>query len=381
MRIAFIIKYIAQLGGLDRVMSQKMNYLAEHGYDVHLITFEQGNHPVSFPLDSRIEHTDVDVRFFTRKGNLLSRVWQFFQMRRTFRKRIYAKVASIKPDVIVTDTYSYALQDILQHIPGKAIRIIESHIAHASLQKSNDFKGRPLLAKLASLYDWYNARQARRAHFLVTLTQQDADAWQGFKNIRVIPNSLTFKAPGRSTLCNKQVISVGRLHAQKGYDMLIDVWKLVSQRHPDWQLNVYGDGDDRAFLERKTKDLGLADSLHWEHATTDIVSRYLDSSIYVMTSRYEGFGLVLVEAMSCGLPCVSFDCPHGPSDIIRDGEDGILVAPNNIQAMADAICRLIADEELRERMGCRAVTNVQRYSPDSVMKQWESLYNQSLREE
>lgn len=375
MRIVYIIKYIAQLGGLDRVMSYKMNWLAQHGHEVHLITYEQGNHPISFPLDERIEHVDVNVRFFTRHGGgLVKRVRQFFQMRKTFRNRVYNKVAEIDPDVIVTLTDSYTLLDILQKIPGRALRVIESHVERNGFQKRNDFEGRFGLYQMASLYDRYITRQIKRADCLVALTQHDADAWPEMKSVRVIPNPLSFMPDRRASLTNKRIISVGRLEPQKGYDILIDVWKEVSMKHPDWSLYIYGDGTWRNSLEQKSEGCGVSDSMHWEHATPEIFDRYLESSIYVMSSRYEGFGLVLTEAMSCGVPCVSFDCPYGPSDIIKDGVDGLLVPLEDIDAMADAICRLIEDESLRKKMGENALSNVRRYAPESIMQEWVKLF-------
>lgn len=377
MRIVYIVKYIAQLGGLDRILSFKMNYLAQHGYEVHLITYEQGKHPISFPLDERIEHTDVDVRFFTRHGNgLVKRVKQYFDMRRTFKQRVYDKVKEIDPDVIVTLTDSYTLLDILMKIPGRAYRVIESHVERNSFQKRFDFKGKPGLYQLASLFDRYITRKIKKADCFVTLTQHDAEAWPELKFVKFIPNPLSYMPESRSTLENKQVLSVGRLDWQKGYDMLVDVWKIVNQKHPDWNLKVFGDGSFREELEKKTHDCGLDASMKWEHATPRIFDLYLESSIYVMSSRYEGFGLVLTEAMSCGVPCVSFNCPFGPSEIIKDGEDGLLVPIDDVQKLADSICRLIEDEQLRKSMGEKAVENVQRYEPHSVMKQWEVLFTE-----
>lgn len=375
MRIVYVIKYIAQLGGLDRVMSYKINYMAQQGYDVHVITYEQGQHPISFPLDERVHHTDIDVRFFTRHGGgLVKRVWQYFEMRRRFKKRLYNRVKEIDPDVIVTLTDSYTLLDILMHIPGRAFRVIESHVERGSLQKRNDFKGRFGFYQLASLFDKYITRQIKRADFFVTLTQHDAENWPELKHVKVIPNPLSFVPERRSTLDNKIVVSAGRLEDQKGYDMLVDVWKIVNEKHPDWHLNVFGDGSNRDALEQKTAELQLQDSISWEHATPRIFDKYTEGSIYVMSSRFEGFGLVLTEAMSCGVPCVSFDCPYGPGDIISDGVDGLLIPADDIQALADAICRLIEDDSLRKKMGAAAAENVKRYAPFQVMKQWEQLF-------
>lgn len=377
MRIVYIMKYIAQLGGLDRVMSLKMNNLAKLGYEVYLITYEQGQHPISFPLDERIRHTDIDVRFFTRHSkNLFKRVLQYFNMRKTFKKRLYNRIKEINPDIIVTLTDSYTLLDILQGIPGNAYRVIESHVERGSFKKANDFKGKPVLYQLGKLFDHYITRQIKKADCLVTLTQHDANAWSEIKNVKVIPNPLSFDVNQKSDLSRKVVISVGRLEWQKGYDMLIDAWQIVNKKHPDWELHVFGDGNDRAALEKKTKECKLGDYIYWEHSTPDIINKYLDSSIYVMSSRYEGFGLVLTEAMSCGLPCISFNCPFGPSDIINDGEDGILVEPNNIVDLANSICKLIEDDSLRKDLSNTALKNVQRYNSKNIMKDWTRLFDE-----
>lgn len=376
-RIVYIIKYIAQFGGLDRVMSYKINYMAQHGHDVHVITYEQGQHPISFPLDERVHYCDIDVRFFTRHGGgLLKRVKQYFDMRRTFKQRLYDKVREIDPDVIVTLTDSYTLLDILMHIPGRAYRVIESHVERGSFQKRSDFKGRFGLYHMAYLFDKYITRQIKRADCFVTLTQHDAENWPELKHVKVIPNPLSYLPEEKSTLENKIVVSAGRLEDQKGYDMLVDVWKIVNERHPDWHLNVFGDGANRNALERKTAELHLQESISWEHPTPQIFDRYLEGSIYVMSSRFEGFGLVLTEAMSCGVPCVTFDCPYGPSDIIKDGEDGFLVPLGDVQTLADALCKLIEDDTLRKKMGQTAFCNVQRYAPANIMGQWETLFTQ-----
>lgn len=377
MRIVYIIKYIAQLGGLDRVMSYKINYMAEQGHDVHVITYEQGQHPLSFPLLPQVHHHDINVRFFTRHGGgLLKRVVQYVQMRRTFKQRLYAQVEQIAPDVIVTLTDSYTLLDILQGIPGKAFRVIESHVERGSFQKRNDFKGRPVFYQLASLFDAYITRQIKRADCFVALTEHDARSWSELKRVEVIPNPLSYIPTETAALTNKVVISAGRLEDQKGYDLLIDTWAKVAPQYPDWQLHVYGDGGNRATLERQTRARGLAHCIQWYHSTPHIFEAYLNSSLYVMSSRYEGFGLVLTEAMSCGLPCVSFDCPYGPSDIIRQGEDGLLVPLGDTQALADALCQLMGDEAQRKRMGALARQHVMRYAPEVVMKRWEALFQE-----
>lgn len=153
---------------------------------------------------------------------------------------------------------------------------------------------------------------------------------------------------------SKKVISVGRYDEQKGYDMLIDAWEVVYRTYPDWNLFIYGDGVLKKDFEQSIKQKHLEQNIFLCAPVKDIEQKYLESSMYVMSSRFEGFGMVLIEAMACGLPCISFDCPHGPSDIIKDEIDGLLVENGNVQLLSQKICRLIQDDTLRQQMGTHA---------------------------
>lgn len=156
--------------------------------------------------------------------------------------------------------------------------------------------------------------------------------------------------------------------------MLIPAWSIVAQRHPDWKLHIYGEGDLKEKFTKLIDELQLNNNCLLHHTVSNIADKYCMSSIFVLSSRYEGFGLVLEEAMSCGIPCVSFDCPHGPSDIIKDYEDGLLVEKENIKELADKICYLIENENVRIKMGHKARENVKRFLPENVMPQWKNLF-------
>ena len=185
---------------------------------------------------------------------------------------------------------------------------------------------------------------------------------------------MPFYPPVGSTCTSKKIISVGRYDEQKGYDMLIDAWEIVHQTYPDWNLYIYGNGALQKNFENRIKQKQLGQSLFLCAPVKDIEQKYLESSMYVMSSRFEGFGMVLIEAMACGLPCVSFDCPHGPSDIIEDEVDGLLVENGNVQLLSQKIGRLIQDDTLRREMGTRARKSVLRYSKENIMQQWKDLF-------
>ena len=168
---------------------------------------------------------------------------------------------------------------------------------------------------------------------------------------------------------------VGRYNDAKGYDYLIPAWEIVYQRHPDWILDVYGSGELRDQVIEWIREKHLEESIILHDPVDNIMEKYMDSSICVLSSRYEGFSLVILEAMSCGVPVVSFDCPHGPRNIIKNGEDGLLTDYLNYHALADGICKLIENDSLRRQLGASARKNVLRFSQDSIMEQWENLFH------
>lgn len=167
---------------------------------------------------------------------------------------------------------------------------------------------------------------------------------------------------------------------EKGYDILIDVWNIVFKKHTDWILEIYGEGSERKNLQEKINKLGLKESFLLKGVVKNIQNKYLESSIYVMSSRYEGFGMVLTEAMACGLPVIAFECPCGPKDIIKDNEDGFLIELGNIEQMAEKIEELIVNKEKRKFFGENAKINVQRFSQDKIMNKWKELFEELMEE-
>lgn len=381
MKIVYIFKSLANKGGTERILIDKMNFLAARpDYEVFVLTYEQGDHPYAYPLSPKVRHTDLNCRFFTlRKHNPAKRIFVALELFRKYKKALNTKINEIQPDIVVCTTYSYADIYLTTHLPSKISTIIESHVAKSSIEYGARTSG--ILKKLLTQIDHYIFRQMARCSALVTLTQADAQAWQAVKKAVIIPDFTSYY-PEQINMHkdSKSIICVGRLdNQQKGYDLLIEAWAQVHPKHPDWKINIYGSGGDKNKIQGLINSQQLRNSIVLHEATADIYSKYLESAFYVMSSRYEGFALVLAEAMCCGLPCISFNCPYGPSDVIRHGEDGLLVEAENTKALAENICYFIENEEVRKTMGLKARENIKRYLPGNIMPQWESLFHQLMQ--
>ncbi|WP_381804737.1 glycosyltransferase [Streptomyces niveus] len=210
----------------------------------------------------------------------------------------------------------------------------------------------------------------------LTLTQEDADAWiaEGFDNVGAMPNALGSLPEQASPRTGKNVASIGRLDDQKGIDLLLESWASVAGARPDWRLRIYGAGQDEAALKERCTALGLDGSVDWMGRTDDVAGALAECSVFVQSSRGEGFPLALMEAMASGVPCAAFDCAPGVREIVRDGEDGLLAPPGDTDALADRLLRLTGNPRLRDTLGERARLNVQRYSEDEILRRWHELF-------
>lgn len=212
---------------------------------------------------------------------------------------------------------------------------------------------------------------------IISLTHGDLSEWKKLTpHVQLIPNVVHLNDTGRYSDCHsKSAIFVGRYSYQKDIQSLLQIWELVHQRYPDWQLHIFGGyGTEQDDLQSQIREKNVNIILH--EPTTAIFEEYLKCSMLLMTSRYEPFGLVLPEAMSCGLPVVAFDCPYGPADIITDGVDGFLIKNRSIEEYADKVFLLIDNEEQRWGMGKNGLLSSQRYEASSVMPQWKELFEQ-----
>lgn len=371
MRILYVTDALAVWGGIERVLSDKMNYLVqEYGYEIYVVTADQGDHPIPFPLDKSIHVKDMNIRFHQQyKYNGIKRFFKYRELEQLYKTRLKYYISEIRPNVIscIRDGYASSVLDIKGNIPV----IFESHAMYRDVEYEN--------ATLTHRFITYlKRRKFRKLDMLVALTQGDADEWKRVcRHVCVIPNVVHLNESGKYSLCkSKNVVLAGRFDLQKDQTSMLLIWSKVQQQHPDWVLNMYGNGELKVFCEQYVIRRKL--NVHIYSAVPDIFEKYLEASMLVMSSLYEPFGLVLAEAMSCGLPVVAFDCPYGPADIINNGVDGFLVEDRNVDAFAERVCQLIENEQLRVKMGKAAVLSAQRYKTELIMPMWKQLFEQLM---
>lgn len=374
MHILYIYSELTIKGGADKIIIEKANYFVRHGYEVTIVTEAQMGRPLAFPLDSSVKHIDMGLNFNEQyRHGSLRRLWIYLKLMSQYKRILSTILMKENADIAIT-TLGRSIS-ILPYVNDKSVKIGEAHTTKRNLRSLHLLECRGGIHKyVANFMRWKMERNISHLKSLVLLTPEDANDWSSIVETHVIPNPISLIPSVPASLNNKQVLMVGRYNDAKGYDYLIDAWAIVHHRHPDWILNVYGSGElhDQVVKWISVKHLEKTIILH--EPTSEIIERYLESSICVLSSRYEGFSLVIVEAMSCGVPCVSFDSPHGPRNIIRNGEDGIIVEYLNSQALADGICSLIENVKLRKELGSNARKNVIRFSEEVVMKQWDDLF-------
>jgi len=380
MRIAYIYPQMTGAGGADRVIIEKANYFADvFGYNVFIITTQQNNQPLYFPLSTKVTHIDMGVDFNLQyKHGFLKRGFIYFQLMSKYKKCLSETLINLKPDITLTSIGRDI--DFITTIKDGSLKVAEAHVAKKFIRNNHLLQQKGGLYKIVGRI-WNKKMENAIQKFteLVVLTQNDSNEWKKYRTSTVIPNSLPFYPSSVGNCTNKTVISVGRLEEQKGYDLLIEAWKIVAMKFPDWTLKIYGQGTLHRQLTKQIIEANLQENIMIVEPVKNIADHYLQSSIFVLSSRFEGFGMVLIEAMACGIPAVSFDCPHGPSDIIKNNVDGYLVKNGDIDQLAEKICFLMDNEDKRKSIGQQARQNVTRYDREVIMNEWGKLFNKLLQ--
>jgi glycosyltransferase involved in cell wall biosynthesis len=371
MKIVYCIAGTYNSGGMERVLSDKANWLSNHGYDVVIVTTDQKGRRPFFTLDNSISCFDLGINYAENNGkSFFNKLIHYPIKQFKHKKRLTKLLKSLHSDVVVCMFNNDA--SFVYKINDGSRKVLEIHF---SKFKKLQY-GRKGLWKLVD--EWRTKRDEKIVKCydkFVVLTREDNLYWGLLPNIKVIPNARTFETEEIATLENKQILAVGRLVEQKGFDRLIDIWYEVCMRTKGWRLDIVGDGALRKILQRKINEYGIEARTSIVRSTDDIKSYYLNSSIVVMTSRYEGLPMVLLEAQAFGLPIVSFECKCGPQDIITDSVDGFLIPENDNKLFTQKLVGLMNDDILLKSMGRQAIVSSERFSRDAIMKEWTNLFD------
>lgn len=347
MRLLYVIEKISTKGGLERILIDKMNALAElPGYEVFLMTVWNDAKEPAFKLSDKIHTICLSVNQRLYPLSLI-----------TASRRFNKQVKDIAPDIAIQ--FRAVGSFLILFSSWRGCTILESHTARTQ-----------------SNHRWLLSLIENKVNAIVCLTQGNAREFSNARKVAVIPNFTNLPATDTLPDYNSHhCICVGRFHPIKNHSRLIDIWKTINTSHPDWTLDLYGDGELRQAIEQKINRLNLSRSIIIHGNTNDIQKAYLQSSILIMTSISEGLPMTLIEAQQTGLPVVSFDCPFGPADIIHDGKNGYLIPYDDNAAMVTAICRLMDNTQLRSDMGANARQSVTRFNKDEVIQQWDKFFN------
>lgn len=365
-------------GGGERILTVKANYFAEKlGYEVHIVITDGRQKTPFFSLHSSVKVRQLDINY-DEYFSPCRRVWEFFHKRYLHKKRLNKCLNQIKPDITVVMTRREV--SFITEMTDGSIKIAENHVdKHRYLNSMNPHLAKFLPEWLKRKFKEKTIKTLSKLDKFIVLTHEDEKAWTELQNIEVIPNPITIEPDGLSLCTNKKVIAVGRYEYQKGFDLLLNAWKEVSAKYPEWELHIYGEGILRSNLQQLLISLGLEGSCFLEHHTSQIGTFYKDSSLFVLSSRFEGFGLVLVEAMAYGLPAVAFACPCGPKEIITEGVDGLLVERENVKELASKISFLIKNDSIRKEMGHQASINVHRFDIEEIVPLWVNLFEKLVK--
>ena len=368
MRILFTTDQIHLHGGIEKVMAEKANWFADvSGHEVYILTTEQQNLPPCYSLSSKIILKDIGVNYFRQKS--------YFHLKNLkkipFHFREWKKaIKDVNPDVIISCNYAFDFYWI-PFCFKKTPKLKEFHSSryfeNQAREKSSFIKG--LRYKLN---DFIESKFTK----LVVLNSDEVSFYNS-NNTVVIPNPVKRTSNEKALLLNKKVIAAGRIAGVKGFDVMISVWKEVVEKCPDWELHIYGQGETNYIdqLKSQISNSNLKQNVFIHSATNQLQDEMLDSSLYLMTSKTECYPMVLIEALSVGLPVVTFDSPTGPRHIVKNEVTGFITPYQNTDAIAEKVVLLIQNENKRKEFGDKAFSDSVIFQPEQVMMLWEQLFN------
>ncbi|NUR89250.1 MAG: glycosyltransferase family 4 protein [Nonomuraea sp.] len=379
MKVRYLLLHAYGMGGTIRTVINQANALARLGHDVEIVSVVRRRDTPRFPLHPGVRlSTLVDQRENVAADSAGRKLWRRVRGKAVplgetaagyFTERVeraaIAFAAGLSGGILVTTRPALNLISA-RYGSRKVIRVGQEHL-------NLDTHAEPVRKAIARHYG--------KLDLLTVLTRTDRAAYRrllpGTTVVRV-PNAVHTANQRRSRQQHPVVVAAGRLVKQKGFDLLIPAFQQVAARHPEWRLRIFGHGPRR----RELLDLiGDSDAITLEGRTQRLDDELADASVYALSSRHEGLPMVMIEAMTHALPIVAFDCPTGPGEVLTDGEDGLLVPPQDVSALAAGLERLVTDRSLRLRMGAAAARTAEDYTPEAVTPMWEDLFSELLHGE
>ncbi len=380
MRILYCVNSLGARGGIERVTIVKANALADiEGNEVAICYTDKGDYPRTIhPLSPKVQVFDLNTPYwqFTTSLKILK---SFIPTVIATRRALKRLIRSFRPDVVVStgsyEKFALASLSVINKIGGGNVSYVrEFHFASTYRRYIGSSR---VAVSVCEFLD--NQLLGRCFNMNYLLTKQDLEKnFKSRKNFDYMYNPCSFNCKHETISREKIVLAVGRLVYQKNFAELLEIWSMIQNKAYGWKLRVVGSGSLENELKEKALQLGILDTVEFPGFSSNVDAEMAKASVYVMTSICEGFGLVLVEAQNAGLPCVSYDLPYGPSEIIHDGEDGFIVENSNKKFFADKLLRLIQDADLRDRMGMMAQDNSKRFSTEIIANQWMKKYNTLL---
>ncbi len=373
MKLIYCTHSVCNPGGMERVLWNKVVWLTKNtDWEMMIVTTDQKGRPPFYPFPEEVRMVDLGINYSddNSRSPLGKIVWYLYKRNR--HKQVLTELLMEEKADIVVSLYP-SESSFIPEIKDGSKKVLELHYCKFfRLQYGR--KG--VLGKIDKWRTKQDERIVARFDKFVVLTHEDRGYWGELPNIEVIPNAAMFVNDRHSDVTRKRVIAVGRLDYQKGFDRLIRAWNIVQQQgYKDWQFDIFGQGEWKEMLLTMIEELNLQENTRINPPTKNIGTEYAESSFLVMSSNYEGFPMVMIEAMACGLPVVTFDYKCGPRDIVRHGENGLLVADGDIKGLADAMMEVMGNNDYRKVLSENARKVVSTYSEESVMKKWMNLFN------
>ncbi|MBR5703206.1 MAG: glycosyltransferase family 4 protein [Bacteroidales bacterium] len=376
MKIIYCHADVYNPGGMERVLLNKLRGWVQRGYETMVVTTDQHGRPPFYEFPPEVRMVDLGINYKDDNGrNPIAKTLGYLRKRKKHRKALTELLMRERPDIVVSLFPSES--SFIPDIPDGSLKMLELHF---NKQFRLQYNRKGLLGLADRIRTKQDEKLVRKFDNFIVLTRQDAEMWGNLPNLSVMPNAVVTAPHVEHKPGNHRVIAVGRLDYQKGFDRLLDAWALIPEElRKFWRLDIFGQGEWEDKLKQQIERLGIGDSAAVNQPTDKIFDEYAASDFLVMTSHYEGFPMVMIEAMACGVPTVCFDFLCGPRDIIANGINGIVVPEGDLRALAEAMQQLMEHPEQLGRLSEHAKRISEEYSQEVIMNRWDLFMNDQLR--